>query len=108
MITCFNLLTTSGSPRTVSDSTWKEFGLVCSIVSEGSSSDQQQVLTNKDLDLPTQQELLAQFRCDELSAAVLEGFNASSKIVRKPVDAGTVVEGLGALFRDWLSTALGQ
>lgn len=25
------------------------------------------VLTNKDLDLPTQQELLAQYRCDEIS-----------------------------------------
>ncbi len=26
------------------------------------------VLTNKDLDLPTQQELLAQYRCDEISS----------------------------------------
>ncbi|WWC61965.1 protein SEY1 [Kwoniella dejecticola CBS 10117] len=68
----------------------------------------QQVLTNKDLDLPTQQELLAQFRCDELSAAVTETFLASSKIVRKPVEAGQVVEGLGALMRDWLETALGK
>jgi hypothetical protein len=25
------------------------------------------VLTNKDLDLPTQQELLAQYRCDEIA-----------------------------------------
>ncbi|WWC69983.1 protein SEY1 [Kwoniella pini CBS 10737] len=68
----------------------------------------QQVLTNKDLDLPTQQELLAQFRCDELSAAVTEIFLASSKIVRKPVEAGQVVEGLGALMKDWLDTALGK
>ena len=68
---------------------------------------QQQVLTNKDLDLPTQQELLAQFRCDELAAAVLEAFNTSSKVVRKPVEAGSFVQGLGAMMRDWLSTALG-
>lgn len=65
-------------------------------------------MTNKDLDLPTQQELLAQFRCDELAAGVIEAFNASSKVVRKPVESGSVVEGLGALMRDWLSTALGK
>ncbi|KGB78728.1 protein SEY1 [Cryptococcus deuterogattii 99/473] len=68
----------------------------------------QQVLTNKDLDLPTQQELLAQFRCDEISTLVVEAFLASAKIVRKPVDGGSVVEGLGALMRDWLETALGK
>jgi hypothetical protein len=38
----------------------------------------------------------------------MEGFTASSKLVRKPIEAGTVVEGLGALMRDWLSTALGE
>ncbi|KAG2210994.1 hypothetical protein INT47_000154 [Mucor saturninus] len=32
------------------------------------------VLTNKDLDLPTQQELLAQYRCDEISNAAFEVF----------------------------------
>ncbi|KAK4689287.1 protein SEY1, partial [Tremellales sp. Uapishka_1] len=68
----------------------------------------QQVLTNKDLDLPTQQELLAQFRCDELSTIVLEGFTASSKVVRRPVEAGNVVEGLGALMRDWISVGMGK
>lgn len=68
---------------------------------------QQQVLTNKDLDLPTQQELLAQFRCDEIAVAVTEAFNLSSKAVRRPVEAGSVVDGLGALMRDWLGTALG-
>lgn len=30
-----------------------------------------QIINNKDLDLPTQQELLAQFRCDEISREVL-------------------------------------
>ncbi|KAL7421956.1 Dynamin-like GTPase that mediates homotypic ER fusion [Cryptotrichosporon argae] len=66
----------------------------------------QQVLTNKDLDLPTQQELLAQFRCDEIAAAVTEAFIASAKPVRRPVEAGSVVDGLGDLMKDWLSTAL--
>ncbi len=68
---------------------------------------QEQVLTNKDLDLPTQQEMLAQFRCDELAKAVTEGFEGSAKAVRRPVHSGTVVDGLGALMRDWLSTAMG-
>ncbi|KAI9819799.1 MAG: Dynamin-like GTPase that mediates homotypic ER fusion [Thelocarpon impressellum] len=34
-----------------------------------------QIERNKDLDLPTQQELLAQFRCDEISREVLVGFD---------------------------------
>jgi len=36
-----------------------------------------QIVNNKDLDLPTQQELLAQFRCDEISREVLEAFDVS-------------------------------
>ncbi|KOS22138.1 Protein sey1 [Escovopsis weberi] len=35
-----------------------------------------QIVNNKDLDLPTQQELLAQFRCDEISREVLIAFDA--------------------------------
>ncbi|RKU42951.1 Protein sey1 [Coniochaeta pulveracea] len=34
-----------------------------------------QIVNNKDLDLPTQQELLAQFRCDEISREVLVSFD---------------------------------
>lgn len=34
-----------------------------------------QIVNNKDLDLPTQQELLAQFRCDEISREVLIAFD---------------------------------
>ncbi|WVO15942.1 protein SEY1 [Cryptococcus depauperatus] len=68
----------------------------------------QQVLTNKDLDLPTQQELLAQFRCDEISATVIDAFLASSKVVRRPVESGSIIADLGSLMRDWLGTALGK
>ncbi|KAI4143283.1 MAG: hypothetical protein LQ340_007057, partial [Diploschistes diacapsis] len=35
----------------------------------------EQIVNNKDLDLPTQQELLAQFRCDEIMREVLVGFD---------------------------------
>ncbi len=68
----------------------------------------QQVLTNKDLDLPTQQELLAQFRCDEIAQAVIEAFVLASKAVKKPVESGSVVEGLGGMMGDWRSTALSK
>ena len=34
-----------------------------------------QIVNNKDLDLPTQQELLAQFRCDEISREVMIAFD---------------------------------
>lgn len=36
----------------------------------------EQIDSNKDLDLPTQQELLAQFRCDEIAKEVLLAFDA--------------------------------
>lgn len=36
----------------------------------------EQIDSNKDLDLPTQQELLAQFRCDEIAKEVLVAFDA--------------------------------
>lgn len=57
--------------------------------------------TNKDLDLPTQQELLAQFRCDEIASVALSEFNDQAKSQKRPVEAGKVVEGLGALMRQW-------
>lgn len=67
---------------------------------------QQQVLQNKDLDLPTQQELLAQFRCDEISAAALAVFAEAVTIFRKPIDGGKIVETLGSLMTEQRSTAL--
>ncbi|KAF9567947.1 root hair defective 3 GTP-binding protein [Agrocybe pediades] len=66
----------------------------------------EQVQTNKDLDLPTQQELLAQFRCDEISAVALSEFNEQAKSQKRPVEAGKVVDGLGAMMKDWRTAAL--
>ena len=64
-----------------------------------------QIVNNKDLDLPTQQELMAQFRCDEISREVLIPFdesitpfeNKQAEGIRsgKPV----VLGGLGAAMR---------
>lgn len=68
----------------------------------------EQVQSNKDLDLPTQQELLAQFRCDEIAAGALEEFNVQARSQRKPVEAGKVVEGLGAMMSEWKARALAR
>ncbi|TRM70209.1 RHD3/Sey1 [Schizophyllum amplum] len=66
----------------------------------------EQVQSNKDLDLPTQQELLAQFRCDEISAVALNEFNDQAKSQKRPIEAGKVVEGLGKMMKSWKTQAL--
>ncbi|KAH7888883.1 RHD3/Sey1 [Phlebopus sp. FC_14] len=68
----------------------------------------EQVQNNKDLDLPTQQELLAQFRCDEISSAALNEFNEQAKSQKRPIESGRVVEKLGALMRNWRDQALAR
>lgn len=69
---------------------------------------QEQVQNNKDLDLPTQQELLAQFRCDEIAAAALSEFNEQAKPQRRPIETGKVVDGLGGMMKGWRSGTLGE
>lgn len=60
-----------------------------------------QIVNNKDLDLPTQQELLAQFRCDEIAREVLVGFDEAIQPLEEKqsanADAGepAVLSGLG-------------
>ncbi|TFY75052.1 hypothetical protein EWM64_g8959 [Hericium alpestre] len=68
----------------------------------------EQVQTNKDLDLPTQQELLAQFRCDEIASGALLEFNEQAKLQKRPVEAGKVVDGLGNIMRSWRAQALSR
>ena len=64
-----------------------------------------QIVNNKDLDLPTQQELMAQFRCDEISREVLEGFDESIIPFENKQAEGVrlgkleVLGGLGAAMR---------
>ena len=64
-----------------------------------------QIVSNKDLDLPTQQELMAQFRCDEISREVLEGFDeAIIPFENKQAEGARlgqpeVLGGLGAAMR---------
>ncbi|KAI9182954.1 Dynamin-like GTPase that mediates homotypic ER fusion [Blastocladiella emersonii ATCC 22665] len=65
-----------------------------------------QINSNRDLDLPSQQELLAQFRCDELAATALDGFTTAVVAAKTQVDAGNVVETLGATLNAALDAAL--
>lgn len=64
-----------------------------------------QIVNNKDLDLPTQQELMAQFRCDEISREVLEGFDETIVPFENKQAEGTrlgqleILGGLGAAMR---------
>ncbi|KAJ2774176.1 Dynamin-like GTPase that mediates homotypic ER fusion, partial [Coemansia nantahalensis] len=59
----------------------------------------EKVVSNKDLDLPTQQELLAQYRCDEIAAAALGPFRAAVDAVRPRVREGEIVGELGDVAR---------
>lgn len=64
-----------------------------------------QIVNNKDLDLPTQQELLAQFRCDEILRDVMIGFDEAiipfeeKQAAAIRVGAAEVLEGLGSAMR---------
>jgi protein SEY1 len=64
-----------------------------------------QIVNNKDLDLPTQQELLAQFRCDEISREVLVGFDEAIVPFENKQAEGTrmgkpqILGGLGSAMR---------
>ena len=64
-----------------------------------------QIVNNKDLDLPTQQELMAQFRCDEISRELLEGFDETITPFENKQAEGirsgqlAVLGGLGAAMR---------
>ena len=69
---------------------------------------QEQVQTNKDLDLPTQQELLAQFRCDEIAQGALLEFNEQAKSQKRPIEVGKVIDGLGGMMRAWRKQAVGM
>ncbi|KAG0129974.1 RHD3/Sey1 [Tuber indicum] len=66
-----------------------------------------QIVTNKDLDLPSQQELLAQYRCDEIAATCTAGFNEIMSPFEEQAKTGRVLEGLGSAMKEALGEAMG-
>ncbi|CAO1629264.1 unnamed protein product [Jaminaea pallidilutea] len=68
----------------------------------------EQVQSNKDLDLPTQQELLAQFRCDEIASTAFAAFALAVKVFRRPIEQGEVLAELGGLMTQHRGAAVDQ
>jgi protein SEY1 len=65
------------------------------------------IVGNKDLDLPTQTQLLAQHRCEEIAVEVMKAFTDASGSFKNQIVEGKVVEGLGPSMNDLVSSCLG-
>lgn len=67
------------------------------------------IIHNRDLDLPTQQQLLAQFRCDEIARGILDNFtiNHEAKFKSK-LERGEVIRSLGQDMLSMRKEALAQ
>ncbi len=65
-----------------------------------------QINANKDLDLPTQQELLAQYRCEEIARVCEEAFGLVIKPVEQECARGRYSPGLGSTMSNAKSRAL--
>ncbi|CAG8572725.1 1501_t:CDS:10 [Diversispora eburnea] len=68
----------------------------------------EQIMSNKDLDLPTQQELLAQYRCDEIATVAFEAFLGKIKGFRQPIEAGKILDDLGPNMEEIRNTTIKQ
>ncbi|KAI8904239.1 RHD3/Sey1 [Powellomyces hirtus] len=66
----------------------------------------EKIVTNRDLDLPTQQQLLAQYRCDEIMRVAYEAFAVEIKQYRNQLESGKVLETLGKETQQHFMTAL--
>lgn len=65
-------------------------------------------MSNKDLDLPTQQELLAQFRCDEIANSVFVEFVEGLSAIGESPGVGKIIVGLGGKMQKIREGALGK
>ncbi|KAJ3024040.1 Dynamin-like GTPase that mediates homotypic ER fusion [Thoreauomyces humboldtii] len=66
----------------------------------------EKIVTNRDLDLPTQQQLLAQYRCDEIMRVAYEAFALEVKPYRSQLEGGKVLESLGKETQQHFTVAL--
>ncbi|KAI8905926.1 RHD3/Sey1 [Gorgonomyces haynaldii] len=66
----------------------------------------EKIVSNRDLDLPTQQQLLAQYRCDEISKVLLDKFGVLVKTLKTQLEAGKVVDIFGQEAEKWVNDAL--
>ncbi|KAF3919864.1 hypothetical protein ABW21_db0200677 [Orbilia brochopaga] len=66
------------------------------------------ITENKDLDLPTQQELLAQYRCDEISTACVELFDEIITPFESALNQKAVQDNLGPSMKSALDIAISK
>eukprot|EP01119_Soliformovum_irregulare_P011576 TRINITY_DN2914_c0_g1_i1.p1 TRINITY_DN2914_c0_g1~~TRINITY_DN2914_c0_g1_i1.p1 ORF type:complete len:755 (-),score=268.17 TRINITY_DN2914_c0_g1_i1:49-2313(-) len=66
----------------------------------------QVVKENKDLDLPTQKEMLAMYRCDEISAEAKRHFDETMASTRKSLEKGELVQNFGPTATEAYQNAL--
>ena len=65
------------------------------------------IITNRDLDLPSQQQLLAQFRCDEISDSIFLEFLEKVQVLNPILDSGKVALDFGEIGTRSFSSCIG-
>ncbi|ORX57143.1 root hair defective 3 GTP-binding protein [Piromyces finnis] len=64
------------------------------------------VINNKDLDIPTQQHLLAQYRCEEIAKEENEIFLSKISPFKERLDNGEIIDNLGQDLLEFRDTAI--
>ncbi|OUM62919.1 hypothetical protein PIROE2DRAFT_20736 [Piromyces sp. E2] len=59
-----------------------------------------QVAYNHDLDIPTQQQLLAEYRCDEIAKAIIDEFQKDITQYKEKLEDGEILEDMGKIFNE--------
>ncbi|KAG4097085.1 protein SEY1 [Neocallimastix lanati (nom. inval.)] len=65
------------------------------------------VAYNHDLDIPTQQQLLAEYRCDEIAKAIVNEFQEDINKYKEMLENGEIMEDMGEKFNEVREKALG-
>lgn len=60
------------------------------------------------MDIPTQKEMLAMYRCDEISAEVFRNFSATTSSWKKSLESGEILEDFGKKGFEAFKNALGN
>jgi len=58
------------------------------------------VAYNHDLDIPTQQQLLAEYRCDEIAKTIINDFQEDIKKYKEILENGEIMEDMGEKFNE--------
>ena len=65
------------------------------------------ILSNRDLDLPSQQQLLAQYRCDEIERVAIESFSQNCARWTELLEKTEIIENLGKKMEDLFEATMG-